>query len=108
MRVKKEINIEIGARIKLTREQQKMTQEELADRLDVLPQYVSDIECGRAGLSLPAFKRICTTLGVSSDSLLFGQTTKDRTQQITGICQALTDEQFALLVDMAKVLVKHF
>ena len=76
MRVKKEINIQIGEQIKTAREQAKLTQEQLAERVDVSPQYISDLERGVVGISIPTLKRVCITLGVSSDQSLFGTTTK--------------------------------
>ena len=76
MRVKKEINIQIGEQIKSAREQAKLTQEQLAERVDVSPQYISDLERGVVGISIPTLKRVCITLGVSSDQILFGTTTK--------------------------------
>lgn len=76
MRVKKEINIQIGEQIKTAREQAKLTQEQLAERVDVSPQYISDLERGVVGISIPTLKRVCITLGVSSDQILFGTTTK--------------------------------
>ena len=42
MREKKEINIQVGEQIKAAREQAKMTQEILAERIEVSPQYVSN------------------------------------------------------------------
>ena len=38
MREKKEINVQIGERIKLARENAKLTQEQFAERIDVSPQ----------------------------------------------------------------------
>lgn len=49
MRTKKEINIEVGTRVKSAREACNMTQEELAERIDVSPQYISDMERGLWG-----------------------------------------------------------
>ena len=46
MREKKEINVQIGEQIKLARENAKLTQEQFAERIDVSPQYVSDLERG--------------------------------------------------------------
>ena len=73
MRVKKEINIQIGEQIKQARERAKLTQEQFAERIDVSPQYVSDLERGVVGVSIATLKRICTTLCVSSDKILFGK-----------------------------------
>lgn len=44
MRVKKEINIQIGERIKAARELCGYTQEQLAEAIEVSPQYISDLE----------------------------------------------------------------
>lgn len=43
MRIKKELNVQIGEQIKTAREAVKMTQEALAERIDVSPQYISDL-----------------------------------------------------------------
>ena len=50
MREKKAINIEIGERVKAAREQADITQEQLAERIDVSTQYVSDLERGVVGI----------------------------------------------------------
>ena len=44
MREKKEINIQIGEQVKKAREQASLTQEQLAEQIEVSPQYVSDLE----------------------------------------------------------------
>lgn len=100
MRAKKEINIQIGEQIKVAREQARMTQEQMAERIEVSPQYVSDLERGVVGTSLATLKRVCTALGVSSDRILFGRSGEDRCAQIAGRCRELTDKQFSLLVEI--------
>lgn len=106
MRVKKEINIQIGEQIKFAREQVKLTQEQLAEHIDVSPQYISDLERGVVGISIATLKRACTALGVSSDRILFGQETKDRAFIITEKCRNLTDSQFSLLADIVGKFVE--
>lgn len=82
MREKKEINIQIGEQIRLAREQAKLTQEQFAERIDVSPQYISDLERGVVGISIPTLKRACVTLGVSSDQILFGVISGNRNAAI--------------------------
>lgn len=100
MRVKKEINIQVGEQIKAAREQARMTQEQLAERVDVSPQYVSDLERGVVGASLTTLSRVCTALGVSSDQILFGQSREDRAFCIADKCRDLSDRQFSILVEI--------
>lgn len=97
MRVKKEINVQIGEQIKSARELAKLTQEQFAERIDVSPQFVSDIERGVVGVSLATLKRICVVLGVSSDRLLFGKANNNFSETIAERCKALTAEQLVIL-----------
>lgn len=106
MRSKKEINIQIGERVRQAREQAKLTQEALAEKLEVSPQYVSDLERGVVGVSMTTFKKLCQILGVTSDQLLFGSDTMDRGAILANACSTLTDEQFAILTDVVDSFVK--
>ena len=106
MREKKEINIQIGEQIRLAREQAKLTQEQFAERIEVSPQYISDLERGVVGIALSTLKRLCNTLGVASDQILFGTRTQDRGVILSNVCNVLTDEQFDSLVEIANCFVK--
>lgn len=72
MKEKKELNIQIGRRIQDARQLTEMTQAQFAELLGVSDQYVSDLERGVVGTSIPTLVKICSILNVSSDSLLFG------------------------------------
>jgi len=100
MREKKEINIQIGEQIRLAREQGKLTQEQFAERIGVSPQYISDLERGVVGISIPTLKRVCVTLGVSSDQILFGVLSEKRNTAIEKRCANLSNEDFAILLDI--------
>lgn len=106
MRTKKEINVQIGERVRQAREQAKLTQESLAEKLEVSPQYVSDLERGVVGVSITTFKKLCQILGVTSDQLLFGTSAKDRGTILANACSSLTDEQFAILTDVVDCFIK--
>ena len=106
MRQKKEINIQIGEQVRIAREQAKLTQETLAERIEVSPQYISDLERGVVGIALPTLKKLCVTLGVASDQILFGKQTQDRGQILSSACNTLTDEQFVLLLEMVNCYIK--
>ncbi len=69
---KKPENVQIGLRVKQTREAAGLTQERLAELLDVTPQYLSSVERGTVGLSVPVLTRLCSILLVSSDFILMG------------------------------------
>lgn len=100
MREKKEINIQIGEQIRLAREQTKLTQEQFAERIEVSPQYISDLERGVVGISIPTLKRACIALGTSSDRILFGTASESRNAAIEKRCINLSDEAFSDLLDI--------
>ena len=106
MREKKEFNILIGEQVRVAREQAKMTQEVLAEKIEVSPQYISDLERGVVGIALPTLKRLCSTLGVTSDQILFGERPQDRAVILANTCHALTDGQFAILLEIVNCYVK--
>lgn len=101
MREKKEINIQIGEQVRVAREQAKLTQEILAEKIEVSPQYISDLERGVVGISIPTLKRACVALGVTSDQILFGTVSTNRNAAIEKRCSDLSDEAFAALLDIA-------
>lgn len=106
MREKKEINIQIGEQVRIAREQAKMTQEMVAEKIEVSPQYVSDLERGVVGIALPTLRKLCCTLGIASDQILFGTQLQDRGAILANVCSTLTDKQFSLLVEMVNCYVK--
>lgn len=72
MQDKKQINIEIGARIKDEREKAGLTQEKFSELIGLGPKSVSAFERGTVGISFTTLKKICQVLSVSSDQILFG------------------------------------
>ena len=60
----------IGARIKAARERVHLTQEPLAEIIDISPTHMSVIERGVKTPKLDTFVRIANALGVSTDALL--------------------------------------
>lgn len=62
----------IGANIRTARMRADLTQEKMSEMIGVTPQYLSDLERGLVGTSIPTLIKICTELNVSSDFILFG------------------------------------
>ena len=100
MREKKEINIQIGEQIRLAREEAKLTQEQFAERIEVSPQYISDLERGVVGISITTLKCACVALGTSSDQILFGITAESRNVAIEKRCTNLSDKAFSALLNI--------
>lgn len=65
----------IGLKIKERRQKLGITQEHIANALDVNPSHISNIECGRANPSLTALVKIANVLECSVDYFIGGEYT---------------------------------
>ncbi len=96
-RVKKDINVSIGNRIRTARERVGLTQEQFGDLVSLGPKNISDIERGLVGISLSTLKRICEKLSISSDWILFGDRDLDKKEYLIERIRHLPDPQFAVM-----------
>jgi len=62
----------IGQGARCARRKKKLTQEQVAERIDVSSEFYARLERGHALPSVPTLRRICNVLDVSADVLLFG------------------------------------
>ncbi len=99
MRKKKELNLQIGNQIRKARERSGLTQEQFAEAIDKSPQFISDLERGLSGISLETLKKICETLQVSSDTILFTETiqTDMAVEKLTNKFLNMTPEQLRIM-----------
>ena len=67
----------IGKKIKDKRQQKNISQEKLAELVDVTPSYISNIESGNRVASLPTMLEIVRVLDLSLDYLLLENVTDD-------------------------------
>ena len=63
--VKKEASLNVGKRIKELRMRTGMSQKELADKVELTPSFISQVESNQIVPSLSSFLQICDALGVS-------------------------------------------
>lgn len=68
----------IGQRIRKFRKALGLSQDALAEKVNISVTHMSHIETGNTKLSLPVFYDIATALNVSADSLLFDSGRTDR------------------------------
>ena len=60
----------IGGRLKAIRKKQGLTQERVAELVDLSPQHISGIETGGAKVSLSALVRLCNALDTTPNEVL--------------------------------------
>lgn len=75
--IKKDINVQIGQRVKEARRHKNLTREQLAEMLGISSLFMGYIECGQKGMSLSTLQKLCYTLEVSADYILLGIESKN-------------------------------
>ena len=62
----------IGERLKKARLEKKITQEQLAEQIDVSVAFLSRVERGSSHINLKRLTQVCNILGISEGSILNG------------------------------------
>ena len=75
--------VEIGKRIQGRRKQMGLTQEQLADKMDVSIQMVSNLERGNKAIRIENLIKLSQILNISTDYILTGKETTDDMQTLT-------------------------
>ncbi|MBR1803092.1 MAG: helix-turn-helix transcriptional regulator [Clostridia bacterium] len=97
----------IGERLKKARTDKKMTQEKLAEKLDVSIAFLSRIERGNSHVNLKRLSQICEILGVSEGYILNGVSSSSSNylaSEFNDILNAVSPEKQKLIYKIAKVI----
>lgn len=109
MKEKKQLNVEIGARIKNAREDAGLTQERFSELIGMGTKSVSALERGTVGVSLSSLQRICQVLSISGDEILFKRDIKENdVQALTARLARLSPEQFEVTRGILNKLFEAF
>ncbi|MBR6779852.1 MAG: helix-turn-helix transcriptional regulator [Clostridia bacterium] len=105
--MKKDLNLEIGERVRTTRISRGFSRDELAELLGISTLFLSYIECGQRGMSLLTLQNMCKILKVSADYLLLGKETSAAcTDEITQAIEGLDERYYPLALESINQLKK--
>ena len=100
----------IGERLKKARIDNDLTQEKLAEKLDVSIAFLSRIERGSSHISLKRLSQICDILGISEGSILNGSSNNSNTYLVSefgDILKNTTPEKQKLIYKIAKIITEE-
>ena len=98
---------QIGQRIRKFRRAAGLSQEELAEKIDISTTHMSHIETGNTKLSLPVLTDIAMHLDVRADDLLFDIPRAGRvsaTEEILHTLDQCDETQLRIMADMIREL----
>ena len=99
----------IGQRLKKTRLEKKMTQEKLAEQLDVSVAFLSRIERGLSHINLKRLSQICDILGVTEGEILNGSASSSQrylVSEFNNILKNCSPEKLKLIYKIAKTIAE--
>ena len=95
----------IGQRIRKYRKAHGLSQEELAERVDISTTHMSHIETGNTKLSLPVLVDIAAALEVRTDDLLNDNpltATSTSLDEISAVLERCTTQEVKIIADIVK------
>lgn len=92
----------LGNRIRVAREKKGITQEELADRINISPSHISVIERGVKTARIDTVVRIANELDVSADYLLQDLVKRSRESQLLSSIMDLPETDRSRLLNAVK------
>lgn len=100
----------IGERLKKARLSKGLTQEQLAETLDVSVAFLSRAERGNVKINLARITQICDILDVSIGYILTGTVSNSKDyliEDFSDLLKSCPPEKIKLIYDIAKVIINH-
>ena len=100
----------IGERLKKTRMEKGLTQEKLAEKLDVSIAFLSRIERGSSHINLKRLSQICSILGTTEGHILNGTSSNSRnylSEDFAKLLKNCPSEKQKLIYEVAKTIIKN-
>ena len=97
---------EMGQRIMVRRKSLRMTQEELAEKLGVSTQMISNLELGKKAIRPENLAKVCEVLSLSADFVLTGTNTKTAVDAVAAKLTQLTAEELQMVSDIIDYMNK--
>lgn len=99
----------VGQRLKKARIEKNMTQEKLAEKIDVSVAFLSRIERGITHINLKRLSQICSILDVSEGYILNGTSSSSEQYLISEFNELLSNcsaEKQKLIYKIAKIIIE--
>ncbi len=99
-----EFKIRLGKRIMNLRLKKKFTREYLAEKVDISPKFLYEIEMGKKGCSSYILQRLSNALGVSADYLIHNEKSLEMYTEIEELCLKFGNNQKKKIGDILRLL----
>ena len=98
------MNLEIGERIRIARKSRGFSRDKFSEMIGISTLFLGYIECGQRGMSLVTLQKICKTLNVSADYLLFGREERSSFDEIKNAVADIDEKYYDLALEYINIL----
>ncbi len=100
------MNIEIGSRVRKSRERLGYSREALAEKAELATSFIGSIELGTGSFSAESLIKLCKTLSVSADYILFGLEQPTDLSEIASMLSGLDPKYLPQLQELLSAYLK--
>ena len=94
-----------GRKIQQARKEQRMTREDLADRVGISTTFCANLECGNKMMSVETLDKLSEVLGVSTDFLMDKTSDNPRIQSIVLMLKDQPEDVIAFAEKMVRLCI---
>ena len=99
--------VEMGERISLKRKEKCLTQEQLAEKVGISLQTVSNIECGKKAARPESIAKICVVLDTTADFIMLGKKSEEDLKGIIKTISVLPEKEYRVITDIVQLFQKN-
>ena len=94
----------MGLRIAGRRKELRLTQEQLAEKMSVSLQTISNIELGKKAIRPQNLVKLCSHLGVTSDYILYGKRNDQQMNDVSAKLASLQPKAYRAIQELINLL----
>ena len=103
--IKRDLQKELGINLQKARTKRNLTREELAEMAGISPTFLANLECGNKMMSVVTLRNLADGLCVSSDTLLYGESTCNQMRNIEILLRNQSEEMIKFIEELTHLSV---
>jgi transcriptional regulator with XRE-family HTH domain len=97
-----------GSNLKYYRKQRHLSQEQLAEKVDITPKHLSTIETGTTFVSAELLEKLTEHLTVSAAALFYTVEEKSTDDSILNTIDQIIEKELSKTTEVIKIQIRHF
>ena len=105
--IKREVQRELGLNLQKARGAENLTREQLAEKAGISLTFLANLECGNKMMSVVTLLRLAEVLGVSADTLLYGERADNRLRNIEAMLRDQSPEMIRYIEALTRLSISQ-